>query len=41
MRTCEGAAATYLLKYSTGVSKEGLKNVNGGNTVEFEQLTSA
>ena len=37
LRTCEGTAATYLLKYSTRVSKENHKNFNGGNTAEFEQ----
>jgi len=37
MRSCVGTAATYLVKYSTGVSKEGHKNFNGGNTAELEQ----
>jgi hypothetical protein len=30
-------AGTYLLQYSTEVSKEGQKNLNEGNIAEFEQ----
>jgi hypothetical protein len=37
MRTCVGTAATCLVKYSTGVSKEGHKKFNGGNTAELEE----
>jgi hypothetical protein len=36
----KGTAATSLLLYSSGVSKEGHKNFNGGNTAEFERRES-
>ena len=40
IRTCERTGETCFLKYSTGVSKEGHKKFNGGNTAEFEQKES-